>query len=446
VPVDIVRDTAVTVLLRVFGEPVHIADALDRALRRRGERLSPRGKRFLTQLVYGTVRHAALADHVLAPLLHQSLDSLPPPIRTILRMGVFQSLFLHTVTTPAMVHTSVDLAKKHGHAGTARLVNAVLKRVPASLEEVPLPDRETDLAGFLATRYSIPRWIVDRWMKDFGAETASNLCSTSSEEAPRAIRVNTLKASRDELVERLKKAEIAAKPDARIPELIEIVDGPLPIEHKSFREGAFYVQDGASMLPVHLLAPEAGTRIADLCAAPGGKSTHLAALTGDNALIAACDADPRRMMRMRENCERLGTHSVRLAAADANAAPFRTGTFDAVLLDAPCTGLGTLRRRPDLKWRLQPDAPARLAAVQQRLLRSAIALCKNGGSIVYSVCTFTPEETLGVLESIKGDGEVSFEDGPPWMDSWKVNAGQYRVLPSAGGLDGYFLTRLRKRS
>ncbi len=445
-PVDIVRDTAVTVLLRVFGEPVHIADALDRSLRRRGDRLSPRGKRFLAQLVYGTVRHAALADYVLKPLLHQSMDSLPPPIRTILRMGVFQSLFLHTVTTPAMVHTSVDLAKKHGHVGTSRLVNAVLKRVPASLDEVALPDRATDLAGFLSTRYSMPRWIVERWLREFDAEMVSALCAASNEEAPRTIRVNTLKTSREELLERLKKAEIAAKLDDTIPELIEIVDGPAPTEHKSFREGAFYVQDGASMLPVHLLAPEAGTHIADLCAAPGGKSTHMAALMGNEGFIAACDADPRRMTRTRENCERLGTGSVRLVTADANAAPFRPGSFDGVLLDAPCTGLGTLRRRPDLKWRLQPDAPARLAKEQLRLLRSAIALCKNGGSIVYSVCTFTPEETLGVLASIKGDGAVSFEDGPPWMDSWKVSAGQYRVIPSAGGLDGYFLSRLRKRS
>lgn len=444
-PIDIVRDTAVAVLLRVFGEGIHIADALDRALRRRAERLTPRGKRFLTQLVYGTTRHATLADHILGPLLHQPVDKLPEPIRIILRMGVFQALFLRSVTFPAMVHTSVDLAKKHGHAGTARLVNAVLKRVPQSLDEIALPDRTRDLPAHLSVRFSMPRWIVDRWLKEFDSEIALALCAASNEEAPRTIRVNTLRTTRDELIARLAKSDVAARPGSIIPELIEIVDGPVPTDHKSFREGAFYVQDGASMLPAHLMAPKPGDRLADLCAAPGGKSTHLAALAGGASFIAACDTDAGRLRRVTENCNRLDAHRVAPIAADANAAPFRPGSFDAVLLDAPCTGLGTLRRRPDLKLRVRPDAPTRLAAEQSRLLRSALGLCKNGGTVVYSVCTFTPEETFGVLESIKGDGAVTFEDGPPWMNEWKVSKGRYRILPSPGGLDGYFLARLRKR-
>ncbi len=444
-PIDLVRDTAVTVLLKVFGEPVPIADALDRALKRRGDKLSPRGRRFLAQLVYGTTRHAILADHVLAPLLHQSLDKLPMPIRTILRMGVFQALFLRSVTFPAMVHTSVELAKKHGHAGTARLVNAVLKRVPESIDEVKLPDAVSSLPEFLSVRYSLPMWIVSRWIAEHGPEDARALCAVSNEEAPRTIRVNTARISREDLADRLARADFVTQPHATIPELLEIVEGGLPTEHKSFREGLFYVQDGASMLPTHLAEPSPGERIADLCAAPGGKSTHLAALTRNVSLVAACDLDARRLARLKENASRLGAVRVAAVAADANRAPFAPGTFDCVVLDAPCSGLGTLRRRPDLKLRLQPDAPARLAEQQRQLLRSAIGLCKNGGRIVYSVCTFTPGETLGVLESIKGDGAVSFEDGPPWMDSWKTSPGQYRVLPSAGGLDGYFLARLRKR-
>ena len=419
-PIDIVRDTAVSILLRVFTDSVPISDAVDRGLRRKHDRLSPRGRRFLTQLVYGTTRHALLADHVLAPLLHQPLDKLPVPIRVILRMGVFQALFLRSVTFPAMVHTSVDLAKKHGHTGTSRLVNAVLKRVPSSIDNVSLPDSASSSAEYLSVRYSLPMWIVSRWIKEHGNEGATALCAVSNEEAPRTIRVNALRTTRDELMERLVKSEILTQPHPIIPDLVEISDGPLPMDTKAFREGLFYVQDGASMLPPYLADPQRGERIADLCAAPGGKSTHFAALTANESLVVACDLDPRRMRRTR-------------------------GSFDYVLLDAPCTGLGTVRRRPDLKWRLQPEAPSRLAALQRELLRSAIGLCKNGGRIVYSVCTFTPEETFGVLESIKGDGAVAFEDGPPWMDSWKISPGQYRVLPSAGDLDGYFLARLRKR-
>lgn len=444
-PVDIVRDTAVTVLLRVFYGPDHIADALDRALRRKKGRLSPRGRRFLTQLVYGTARHATLVDHVLRPLLRQPIDDLPDPIRTILRMGVYQSLFLRSVTFPAMVHTSVDLAKRHGHAGTARLVNAVLKRVPFSLDEVALPDADKDLHAYLTIRYSIPGWLVARWIDEFGPDTARTICAASSEEAPRTIRVNTLRTTEDELAARLARSGVATKPHAPIPGLLEVIDGPIPTEGKAFRDGDFYVQDGASLLPPLLLAPGAGNRVADLCAAPGGKSTHLAAIAGRQSIVAACDLSPRRLRRVRENARRLGTHRVTAIAADALRPPFAPATFDAVLLDAPCSGLGTLRRRPDLKWRLGPEAPARLARQQHALLRSAVSLCKNGGCVVYSVCTFTPEETSGVLASIKGDGGVDFEDGPAWMDPWKASAGQYRILPAAGGLDGYFLARLRKQ-
>jgi 16S rRNA (cytosine967-C5)-methyltransferase len=325
-------------------------------------------------------------------------------------------------------------------------VNAVLNRAPKSIDDVALPDPSTALREYVSLRYSLPRWIVDRWTEEYGPDRAGEICAASSEEAPRTIRVNTLKTTTEALQRRLSNARILTATHPTIPDLLQILEGGSPTETKAFREGLFYVQDGASLLPAHLAGPQPGERIADVCAAPGGKSTHLAALTGGKSLVAAMDRDLRRMWRLRDNVARLGTARVAALVADGDRAPFAPESFDVVLLDAPCTGLGTLRRRPDLKWRLQPEAPARLAAVQRRLLRSAIGLCKNGGCVVYSVCTFTPEETFGVLESIKGDGAVSFEDGPPWMDSWKINPGQYRVLPAAGGLDGYFLARLRKRS
>lgn len=442
-PIDPVRDAAIEVLLKIFTKDSHIADAIDRSLRRKGDRLSPRGRRFMTQLVYGTTRHALLADHVLRPLLHQPLEDLPLPMRFVLRMGVFQTLFLNSVTFPAMVHTSVDLAKRHGHAGTARLANAVLKRIPQTLDAIPWPE---DTQQRLSVRYSIPAWLVARWTKEYGIERAETLCAVSNEEAPRTIRVNIVRISTVDLAKRLEKKGILTEPVPLVPESLRIVEGPLPTESKAFQEGLFYIQDTASMLPPILLAPKAGERILDLCAAPGGKATHLAELAGGEATIVAADKEPRRLLRVIENAARLQSPGIYPLCADAARPPFAAGTFNAVLLDAPCTGLGTLRRRPDLKWRVLPADPARLADQQRGLLRSAITLCENGGRVVYSVCTFTPEETTGVIEAIKGDGTVVCEDGPERLNPWKTSPGQYLIPPEHPELDGYFLANLRKRS
>jgi 16S rRNA (cytosine967-C5)-methyltransferase len=443
VPVDPVRDAAIEVLLKIFTKDSHIADAIDRSLRRKGGRLSPRGRRFMTQLVYGTTRHALLADYILRPLLHQPIEELPLPILLVLRMGVFQSLFLNSVTFPAMVHTSVELAKRHGHAGTARLANAVLKRVPESLDGLSWPE---DAQQRLSVRYSIPAWLVARWSKEYGIERAEVLCAVSNEEAPRTIRVNTARITVADLVNRLEKKGILTQPVPLVPEALRIVEGPLPTESKAFLEGLFYIQDTASMLPPILLAPKAGERILDLCAAPGGKATHLAALADGAALIVAADKDPRRLLRVLENAARLHAVGIFPLCADAARPPFAQGQFNAVLLDAPCTGLGTLRRRPDLKWRVLPADPARLAGQQLALLRSAIALCENGGRVVYSVCTFTPEETTGVIDAIKGDGTVVCQDGPERLNPWKTSPGQYLIPPEHPELDGYFLANLRKQS
>ncbi len=443
-PADPVRDAAVQVLLRVFEQDAYINRAIDRTLRRK-KNISRRGTRFMTQLVYGTARHRGLCDFILKSRTHQPLEKLPASILCILRMGVFQALFCNQVTFPAMVHTSVDLAKKHGHAGTARLVNAVLNRAPKTLADVEFPDAESNRVEYLATRYSLPAWLVEKWQEDFGAEAANSICEASDTEAPRTIRVNTTQTTRDGLLATLKKSEVSAVAAANAPEAIHVLDGPLSVSAKAFQNGLYYVQDEASMLAGHLLAPLPGERILDMCSAPGGKATHLAQLTGDKAEIVAMDEHPWKLGLVQENVERLQLERINVLAADAIRPPFAT-EFDRVLLDAPCSGYGTLRRHPELKWRATPEMAQKMALLQMRLLRSALHLCKNGGLIVYSVCTFTPEETLGIAEGIVSEHDVVCEDGPEWLNQWKIDTGQYRILPMKGQSDGYYLMALRKRS
>ncbi len=442
-PVDLVRDAAIDVLLRVFERGVHLDVSLDKTLRRKA--LGERGRRFMTQLVYGTVRHRLLCDHVLRPLCRQPLEEFPPAILAILRMAVFQGLFCHQVTRPAMVHTSVDLAKRRGHAGLGRLTNAVLRRVPASLEEVSLPSREQHPVRYLSVRYSIPEWIVEDWSGEFGRETAEALCQASGEQAPVSVRANLLKTTRAELAERLGKAGFEARPKTAVPEELTLTGTPSPVHTHWFQEGHFLQQDPSSMLPPHLLAPQAGECLLDMCASPGGKTTHLAELTGCRARIVAADANPRRFVPLQQNIARLGLSGIGLVCCDG-ARPALRGGFDGVLVDAPCSGLGTLRRHPDLKWRMTREAVGRLAEQQRMLLRSAVGLCKNGGRIVYSVCTLTRQETFDVIQDILLEGHVETEDGPEWFERWRLEHGKYWVLPSGEALDGFFLTRLRKRS
>jgi 16S rRNA (cytosine967-C5)-methyltransferase len=199
------------------------------------------------------------------------------------------------------------------------------------------------------------------------------------------------------------------------------------------------------MLAAHLVEPRPGETVLDLCAAPGGKTTHLAELAGGQARVVAADADWARLHRVLENIERLESPGISVVCADGVRPPFRTG-FDRVLADAPCSGLGTLRRHPDIKWRMSPEAISRLAELQVSLLRSAVQLCKNGGLVVYSVCTFSKQETQDVVQTVCHDGQVELEDGPEWLQPWKIAKGQYRMLPSAEAWDGFFLTRFRKAS
>ena len=444
-PVDLVRDAAIDVLLRVFERDWYLDESLDKTLRRKGNTFAPRGRRFLTQIAYGTVRHRMLCDHALAGILTQPLEELPPPIRAILRMGVFQSLFCNQVTFPAMVSTSVDLAKRRGHAGTARLVNAVLRRAPKHLDDLRLPAREDDLAAWISLRYSMPRWLVDRWFAQLGPEDAEAFCATMDVRAPVTLRVNTLRVSREDCAARLNKLGYPTAPHALIPEALVSIGDKSPLFAKPFQEGAYMLQDPASMIPPHLLEPRAGERVLDLCAAPGGKTTHIAQLAHDEAFVLAFDLAWRKGFAVHDNCARLGVGGIRFVCADGARPPARAN-FDAVLVDAPCSGLGTLRRHPDLKYRVDEAAIGRLAALQLELLRSAIGLCKNGGRIVYSVCTFTPEETRRVVEQIADSAPVVLEDGPEWMNPWRIDAGQYQTRPQDADLDAFFLTRFRKQS
>ncbi len=443
--VDPVRDAAIDVLTRVWDRGVHLDVSLDITLRRRGAALSARGRRFLTHLCYQSCRWRRLADYVLSSACEQPLDRLPLAVLIILRMAVTQMYFSETVHRAAAVSTSVDLARKRGHAGLARLVNAVLRRIPDQLEDVPFPDPTSNALEYLRLRWSLPRWLVRLWIGQYGPDTAAALCEQVNRESPLFLRVRPRAAEQDAVIRQLGRHGFQVISCPEYPGFLRVGAAGDLGSLAALRSGAVRVQNPASALPPRLLDPQPGERILDLCAAPGTKTLEICDLCGAPMSIMAADPDAGRLNRLIATLEITGEKRVFPVLADGLRPPFSPGSFDAVLVDAPCSGLGTLRHNPDIRDRLRPEDIDRLAALQRDLLRSAASLCKNGGRVVYSVCTFTPQETRDITAFAVSELRLEPESGPESLEPWKIKTGQYQTSPLDEALDGFYLTRFRKR-
>ncbi|MCA1901649.1 MAG: 16S rRNA (cytosine(967)-C(5))-methyltransferase RsmB [Candidatus Hydrogenedens sp.] len=439
---DIVRAGIINTLLRWETSKLPIDECISRTLQRKA--YSSRGRRFFAHIVYGTIRNLDLLDYIISQFFNSTLDTLPRPILYILRIAVFQYYFCSQVTIPAAVHTSVDLAHIFGHAGLARMVNAVLRKLPEKFEDIELPSKETDFLDYLSVRYSIPIWILEEFIKRFGEENVEEFAISVSEIPFMSIRTNTMLITREELEIRLKKIGIEAQHLTPIPEELSLNSTYLLTNCPLMRQGLYTIQDPASMLSVHALNPQPGDIILDICSAPGTKTTHIAQLTKNRSKIFSVEIHPGRIQRIFENIYRLKCENIYPICSSGTFLPFPNETFDRILVDAPCSGLGTLRRNPDIKYTIKKDALKRLPNLQKEILEEASRVCKKGGIIVYSVCTFTEDETLGVVNEFIKEKKLIPINAPEWLDSWKIQTGQYQTLPLKNLWDGFFLTVFQK--
>ncbi|MGQ9778626.1 MAG: 16S rRNA (cytosine(967)-C(5))-methyltransferase RsmB [Bacillota bacterium] len=439
------RGAALAALLRVERDGAYANLALATTLAR--SRLSARDRAFCTDLVYGTLRMRARLDFFLQGLLRRPLSALPPPVRELLRLSLYQLEFMPEKPPYAVVDEAVALAKEAGFPGLRGLVNAVLRRFLRKRSAMALPGPEDPLAHLTVT-LSHPHWLAERWLARLGPEEAAALAEADNRPAPVTLRVNTLRTTREEVLRRLQEAGVAARSTALAPEGI-IVEPVRPVEElPGFAEGNFFAQDEGAMLAAHALDPRPGERLLDLCAAPGGKTTHLAALAGDRAEIVALDDHRHKVDLIEKNCRRLGVKSVVALQADAREY-VSPSPFDGVLLDAPCSGTGTLRRRADLRWRRRPEDLPALVALQRQLLARAAALVRPGGRLVYCTCSLEPEENeeqirwfLGAFPQFRPGDLRRFLPPPaaasagedPWLYLW----------PHRQGTDGFFFCRLER--
>ena len=436
------RAAAVRVLERVERDAAWADRALEAEVGRR--RLAPRDAALATELVFGTLRWQRYLDWILAPHSRRRLAALDPRVRVVLRVSAYQLAFLERVPPFAAVNDAVSLAR--GRPGVAGYVNAVLRALArrGPREREPAPPR--DPLEALATRCSCPTWLAARWVERWGAVEAEALMRALCERPPLTLRANTLRTTREALGARLAAEEgLAWRPTTWAPEGLVVGPGGAPGAWRAFAEGAFAVQDEASMLVGHLLAPRAGETVADVCAAPGTKTTHLAQLMEDRGRVLALDPAPARLARVREAAARLGTASVEALDGTVEAlAPRFREACDAVLVDAPCSNLGVLRRNPEVKWRRQPADLAASARGQGRILAAAAAMVRPGGRLVYATCSLEPEENAEVAGAFLA-AHPGFRPDPPATFPLPLDAdGALRCLPHRHGTDGFTAVRFRR--
>lgn len=413
---------------------VPVADAVEEASRH--AQLARADRRLATQLAYGVLRHRSLLDHWIASRTRTALE---PAVANVLRLAFFQAAFLDRIPEYALVSSAVEQAKRVAPRAQG-LVNAVLRR---RLDDRPLPDD-------LATRYSHPAWLVERWQQRWPADV-EELLRAANQVPPITLRVSP-GWSREELLADLARQQVAAMASPLLPEAIR-VDGALWLEDwEPFRAGGVAVQDESSMMAAHVLAPPPESRVLDLAAGVGGKTCHILQ-KWPTVTVAAWDIDAGRLKRLEANAARLGVadrleiHTGDARTLTANSA----GRVAAVLLDAPCSGLGVLRRRVDARWRRRATDPAAHQALQLELLEAAWRAVPEGGPVVYSTCSVEPEETVDVLRHFgRRHPEAAFEPVGPFLPSAALRRrarGPYLTWrPSEDRLDGTFVARLVKRA
>jgi 16S rRNA (cytosine967-C5)-methyltransferase len=436
------RRIAAEVLLRVWQGGAFANLALDSALRSAGV-LEPREAALATELTYGTLRWQLQLDRAIAAHSDRRLDELDEPVRAALRIGAFELLHHPTVPARAVVHEAVELAKELGAARASGFVNAVLRRLSETRAAPPPPSLAADPAGHIAALTAHPRWIVERWMNWLGQDEAFRLCEADQLVAHAVVRARLGK--RDEAIAALAKAGIEATPGKYSPQALVLASGAPPaLDIEGHERGLFQAQDEAAQLVSIFCAPEQSWRVLDACAAPGGKACHLAELS---ASVLAVDLHARKAKQIAEAAERLGLDNLTAIAADA-ALPIPGALdegFDLVLLDAPCSGLGTLRRHPEVKLRRTPEDVDKLAALQARLLANVQRYVKPGGLLVFALCTLMREECDEQVERfLRSFPQFSLDDPPPGFPADCLDGRFLRTLPHRTGTDGFFAARLHK--
>lgn len=445
------REVALDILVRVEQQGAYSNLLLNSTLQKSA--LSREDTGLATELVYGSISRMLTLDYVLGDFVSKGIAKLQPWVRNLLRLSLYQIMYLDRVPSHAAVNEAVNIAKKRGHQGISGMVNGVLRSVLRA-GDLPVLKEGLSQEERISILHSHPLWMVRRWAAEYGIEAAEAMCAANNEAPAVSIRVNTTMISRDQLLEQMQEAGLDASPSKVSPFGVVIKGGGNLALSSWYSDGYISIQDESSMLVAEAVAPEPGMDVLDCCAAPGGKSAHMGELMKDSGKIYSNDLHEHKAKLIEDQAARLGLECIQTGSRDALelADSFAPASFDRILLDAPCSGLGVIRRKPDLKWRKQPEDVASVAVLQGELLQSVSRLLKPGGVLVYSTCTTEQaENSVIIADFLKNNPDFvsgSFSS-PLWsrLEGTALAEGEgIQLLPQHFGSDGFYIARLERRS
>ncbi len=436
------RETALQVLTACRTNGAWADAALKASLRREG--LTGADAALCSRIVYGVLQEQMRIDFYLRAYCSQRLEHLQPPLLDILRIGAYQILSLDKVPDRAAVNESVELAKHSGRGKAAGLVNAVLRKLSRDKAALPpLPDR--DEVQYLSLRYSHPKWLVKRLLALLGREEAEAFLAADNAVAPLTVQVDPLRTTTEGLIAELEDSGVRAVPHAWVDGCLELSGTGDLTALESFRQGKFFVQDPAAALVARVSGVAPGDRVLDVCAAPGGKSFSAAFAMADQGHILACDLYENKLKRIREGAGRLGIHCIETLCADGRSfRPEWADGFDVVLVDAPCSGLGIIRKKPDARYK-RPDELFALPVIQSAILQNAARYVRPGGILIYSTCTILPEENEHVTDAFLAGCPDFIQEEFALPAPIGETPGRIVLWPQRHGTDGFYICRMKRR-
>ncbi len=439
------RQVAFLALKDIDQHQAYTDIALDRVFHHHSLNSQDRG--LTCELVYGIVRRQRTLDQLINQLGKKKAHQQPPDLRLILQIGLYQLRYLDQIPPSAAVNTTVELAKYNGFKSLTGVVNGILRTYLRLSENntdiLQLPDNIIQKLGVL---YSYPDWLISSWIDQFGIEETEKLCIYFNTPAPLDLRVNLLKASVDQVKSALETEDLKVSTVSELPQALRLTGKVGSIEKlPGFAEGWWMIQDSSAQLVTHLLDPQPGETIIDACAAPGGKTCHIAELMGDRGIVWGCDRYLSRLKKLEKNIERLELKSIRILTGDSRELSQFNHSADRVLLDVPCSGLGTLHKRPDLRWKQTPAKIKAITQLQKELLQETANWVKSGGILVYATCTINLIENEAIIETFLAQNPAWKIVSPSlsWLNIYTTKTGALKVLPPDHEMDGFFMVKLQ---
>lgn len=405
-------------------------------------KLSNQDRGLATEIIYGVIENKYYIDYMIDKLSKVKTNKMEIYIKTLLRMGIYQIMFLNSISDYAAVNETVNLAKKK-NSKVSGFINGILRNVIRQKETIGKINVKDDI-DYLAIKYSYDKWMIRNWMIHFGREFTEELLEANAQKPSIYLRTNTLKITRDELISKLQEQKIKA-------EKVSMVDEAIKVEHlkdiennKLYKEGLFTVQDISSMLVAKVMNPQEDSLVLDICSAPGGKTTHIATLMKNNGQVVSRDIYDHKLKLINASCKRLGLTNVKVEEYDGMKLDKESiGKFDYVLADVPCSGLGIIRRKPEIKYKEKEDF-RELPPIQKKILENAAKYVKKGGTLIYSTCTIQDSENIDVVNEFLQKNR-NFELAPineVNVDLENQEKGYMKIYPNVHAIDGFFISKL----